>query len=187
MTINKKLLRDLLEHKGANIAVIVVIAIGIMMLNGAGIAMDTLVYSKESFYEKGNFPDAYASLISVPQKITSILEDIDGIKSAEVRLVEDLKILNTKKVLRVISQTNFSGKYVLIKGNEPKPNSYEILIDNKFAKANNYNIGDTIDIISAGNRKNLKVSGIGIFNCNDVVIYGNSCVISHCMILIKLN
>lgn len=160
MTINKKLLRDLLEHKGANIAVIIVIAIGIMMLNGAGIAMDTLLYSKESFYEKGNFPDAYASLISVPQKVVSNLEDIDGITKAETRLIEDVKIPNTKKVIRLISQTSFSGKYILLRGNPPKPNTYEILIDNKFALANKYDIGDKIDIICFGKIKTLKISGI---------------------------
>ena len=57
MTLNKKLLRDLLENKGANFAAIIVVAIAIMLFVGAGIALDTLTDSRDIAYKENNFPD----------------------------------------------------------------------------------------------------------------------------------
>ena len=59
MTLNKKLLRDLLENKGANFAAIIVVAIAIMLFVGAGIALDTLTDSRDTAYKENNFPDGY--------------------------------------------------------------------------------------------------------------------------------
>jgi protein of hypothetical function DUF214 len=160
LTINKKLFRDLLEHKGANIAAIIVIAIGIMMYSGAAISMDTLIYSKENFYEKANFPSAYAKLISVNEKVIYPLEEIKGVKKVELRLIQDVKIPDTSKTIRLISQTDSIGKYIIKQGRKPVQNNYEILPDSMFAKANGYKIGDKIEVISSGRKKELTVCGI---------------------------
>jgi len=159
VTLNKKLLRDLLENKGANFAAIIVVAIAIMLFVGAGIALDTLTDSRDIAYKENNFPDVYASVISINDKNLSSLQNIEKIKFFEPRLVEELKVANTNKTIKMMSITANIGKYVLIKGSTPRENAFEILIDEKFALANNYKIGQYITVVSNGVKKNLKICG----------------------------
>ena len=159
MTLNKKLLRDLLENKGANFAAIIVVTIAIMLFVGAGIALDTLTDSRDIAYKENNFPDVYASVISINDKNLSSLQNIEKIKFFEPRLVEELKVANTNKTIKMMSITANIGKYVLIKGSTPRENAFEILIDEKFALANNYKIGQYITVVSNGVKKNLKICG----------------------------
>ncbi|EFM38751.1 efflux ABC transporter, permease protein [[Eubacterium] yurii subsp. margaretiae ATCC 43715] len=169
---NKKLLRDLLENKGANLAAIVVVSIAIMLFVGASISLNTLIDSRDTAYEINNFPDVYAKLISISDKKISSLQNIDKIKSFEPRLVEELKIANTNKTIRMMSITYNIGKYVLVEGSAPRENAFEILIDEKFAEANNYKIGQDITVISNGVKKNMKICGTmftaeGIYSIRD--------------------
>ena len=102
----------------------------------------------------------------------SSLQNIDKIKSFEPRLVEELKIANTNKTIRMMSITNNMGKYVLVEGSAPRENAFEILIDEKFAEANNYKIGQDITVISNGVKKNMKICGTmftaeGIYSIRD--------------------
>ena len=172
MSLNKKLLKNLLENKGANLAAIVVVSIAIMLFVGASISLNTLIDSKDVAYELNNFPDVYARLISISDKKITSLQDIDKIKSFEPRLVEELKIANTNKTIRMMSITNNMGKYVLVEGSAPRENAFEILIDEKFAEANNYKIGQDITVISNGVKKNMKICGTmftaeGIYSIRD--------------------
>ncbi len=158
--LNRKLFRDLLEHKGANLATIVVIAIGILLFNGSAKVMDDLIYSKKVFYEQCIFPDAYAKVIAAPINFKKSYQKIDGVKLLEGRMSSDVELLNTNKTLRLISKTKNLGKYVILEGKEPRDNVNEILIGNNFASANNYKIGDTLDIVASGKQRQLSICGI---------------------------
>ena len=153
-------------------AAIVVVSIAIMLFVGASISLNTLIDSKDVAYELNNFPDVYARLISISDKKISSLQNIDKIKSFEPRLVEELKIANTNKTIRMMSITKNIGKYVLVEGSAPRENAFEILIDEKFAEANNYKIGQDITVISNGVKKNMKICGTmftaeGIYSIRD--------------------
>lgn len=73
----------------------------------------------------------------------------------ELRLIQDVKIPDTSKTIRLISQTDSIGKYIIKQGRKPVQNNYEILPDSMFAKANGYKIGDKIEVISSGRKKSL--------------------------------
>lgn len=160
MTIHKKLLRDIYENRGANAAALVVIIIGVMIFTGAWITMDTLVLSKDLFYEQGKFPDLYAELIAAPKKVLDSLKEIPEVEAVEGRLVQDVKVPDTSKVIRLVSRTTQIGKDILIEGNLPKAGEEEFLLDNKFAQSNRYQVGDKIPVIAEGKIKYLRVCGI---------------------------
>lgn len=160
MTLNKKLFRDLYEHRGANIAAIIVIMIGIMIFNGAAVTLDTLVFSKEMFYKKGDFPQVYAVMLGASEDTVQDLETLKGIQRVEGRLVQDLKVANTSKTIRMMSTTKQIGKYVLEEGAPPREGEDEFLIYNWFAKENGYRLGDRISLVSQGKIKSLKICGI---------------------------
>lgn len=160
MTIHKKLFRDLYEHKGANIAAMIVIAIGIMMYTGASIALDTLVYSRELFYRQGNFPQAYAEVIAISEEVVSDLSEIEGIADSEARLVQDVKTFGSGPTIRLISESRRIGRYLLHSGRPPIAGNKEVLLDQAFAQANGWNIGDSLTVITGGKVYELTVCGL---------------------------
>ncbi len=159
MTLYRKLFRDLFEHKGSNIATIVIIALGIMIYIGSAKTMDDLSYSKQVYYEQSNFPDAYAKVISAPLNFKSSLARINGIKQVEGKILVNSKVLNTNKTIRLESMSDTLGKYTLMQGYKPKKYN-EILIDNLFAEKNNLKVGDEISVIVSAKVSNLVISGI---------------------------
>ncbi len=159
MTLYRKLFRDLIEHKGSNLATIVIIALGIMIYVGSAKTMDDLSYSKQVYYKDSNFPDAYAEIISAPFNVKTSFSEVNGVKQVEGRLIVNAKIFDTNKTLRLESITKSLGKHVLISGHEPQ-GSNEILIDNLFAEKNNVKVGDEISIVVSAKQSNLKVAGI---------------------------
>ncbi len=159
MTIYKKLFRDLYEHKGANLAIIIIIAIGIMTFSGAKKTMDDVEGSKEVFYEYCKFPDAYATVLSAPMDFADAFPSIEGIRDFDARMSENVKILGTKKVIRLISISKKIGKHKLIEGRDPRDGAYEILLGNRFAEANNISIGDSISTLFNGKITELRVCG----------------------------
>ena len=168
MTLNKKLLRDLLDNKGANIAAMIVIAIGLMMYTSFSMVMDTLLLSKEDFYRESNFPDGFVRAMAIAEDKIKDIEDIQGINTCEGRLVEDLRIAdgfgrqsNETKYLRLISSTDRIGNYILIEGRHPRESQLEAIVDPMFMEANNLKIGDEIPIIAYGRNLSLRISGIG--------------------------
>ncbi|MBP2027377.1 putative ABC transport system permease protein [Acetoanaerobium pronyense] len=168
MTLNKKLLRDLLDNKGANIAAMVVIAIGLMMYTSFSMVMDTLLVSKAEFYSASNFPDGFVSVISMPRSKIEDIRGIDGIDKAYGRLMEDIRIedqfgapSNETKYLRMISTGTSIGNYVLMEGNEPRDGELEGVFDPMFAQANGLKVGDSVPVIAYGRKLDIRISGIG--------------------------
>ncbi len=161
MILRKKLIRDLFEHKGANLATILIILIAIMLFAGASKVMFDIKGSKEKFYEECKFPDAYATVISAPINFKSKVDNINGIKLFEGRRTQDVTIKGTHKTIRLVSKTEHLGKYKITKGSDLERNKNEIVIGEKFAKANDYKIGDTLEIVCSGNIVTLKIVGYG--------------------------
>ncbi len=161
MTLHKKLLRDLWEQKGANLATIIVIAIGILIFNGAGKTLDDMDHSKKVFFQQANMPDAYVDVVSAPLNYANKLDKIKGIKTVEARRTDDVELYQMKKTLRLISITQSLSKYQILEGREPAEQAFEIILGNKFAEANHYKVGDKIKIVVSGQVQELTVSAIG--------------------------
>ncbi len=168
MTLFKKLLRDLLDHKGANIAAMVVIAVGLMMYSSFSMVMDTLTLSIDRFYAQSAFPDGFASARAIPEKSVDNIKDVEGVNQAEGRLIEDIRIRDgfgtaspETKYIRTISITQNVGGYLLEKGKNPDVSKLEIVIDPMFATANNLDVGDSIPVTAYGRKTSLRISGIG--------------------------
>lgn len=166
--LNKKLIRDLWANRGSNLAIIIVISIGIMCYIGCSLILDATQTSMHRFYEQGKFPDAYIEVLAVPYSMLQNVRSAEGVREAEGRILIDVRVdddfgkeSTDTKYIRLISQTEHIGKYVLMEGQEPVPKQNQIVIDNKFAAENNIHLGDKIPIISSGKKSFLQVVGIG--------------------------
>ncbi len=168
MTLYKKLFRDLLDHKGANIAAIIVIAIGLMMYTAFAMVTQTLEVSIDKFYADSKFPDGFVTVLSMPRSKIEDIKEIKGISKAEGRLKEDIRIQDNfatpsteTKYIRLASTNIDVGTYIVEEGRLPRAGQMEVAIDPMFANANKLRVGDKIPIIAYGKKVDLSISAIG--------------------------
>lgn len=165
--LKRKLRRDLCSNWGSNVAIIIVIAIGIMCYHSFSMVMDSLHDSRDYFYELGKFPDAYVELNGVKESVIKSLERIEGVYHATGRRVIDIRMdesvgvkSNETKYVRLITKTNQIAQFQVLQGQAPREGEFEIAIDNAFADKNHIKPGDEIIVIFHAQKKKLRVSAI---------------------------
>lgn len=165
----KKMLRDLNEHKGAYIACMVIIIIGLMVFTAFSMMLENLQLSQQTFYKNQNFADGFASVEALPFTEIKKLEELEGIARIQGRFVTDVRVLfpgrEDNVYLRLIflnaDEQNRINDMLLLEGKPLQEGDMNILIDNKFYEANNLGLNDKLEIIAAGKRRELYVSGVG--------------------------
>jgi putative ABC transport system permease protein len=103
--LNKKLLRDLATHWAQVIAIIAVVALGIIMFSGPLLAQRDLRGSIDDIYRRTNYEDFAAEVQSAPASSVSGVSGLPNVKVAEGRVSRDLlaSVKGTRLTLRVIS------------------------------------------------------------------------------------
>lgn len=165
----KKLCRDLKENKGAYIACIVIIAMGLMIFTAFSMVVDNLRMSQQDFYQNQNFADGFIEVQACPFSKIKNLELIDGIKEIQGRLVKDVRLLAPGRednvYLRLISldpaQANPINGMLLLQGRPLNQKDAHIWIDNMYFAANNLQLNDQLAVITGGKKRELQVVGMG--------------------------
>lgn len=165
----KKLCRDLKENKGAYIACIVIIAMGLMIFTAFSMVVDNLRMSQQDFYQNQNFADGFIEVQACPFSKIKNLELIDGIKEIQGRLVKDVRLLAPGRednvYLRLISldpaQANPINGMLLLQGRPLNQKDAHIWVDNMYFAANNLQLNDQLAVITGGKKRELQVVGMG--------------------------
>lgn len=165
----KKVFRDLNENKGAYLACIVIVIIGLMVFTAFSMVLDNLKMSQKNFYENQNFADGFIQVQALPFSEIQNLEKIAGIADIQGRLVKDVRVLfpdRTDNVyLRLVSvdtdKENLINGALLIQGIPLNDKGSNIWIDNTFFDANNFELNDNIEIVASGNKRELQIVGVG--------------------------
>lgn len=165
----KKMFRDMKESKGAYIACMVIIMMGLLLFTALSLAVENLKTSRRDFYEKQHFADGFASVRSLPAGEVSKLADIPGIARIQGRLVKDVQVLSLESVenvyLRLVSIDTTSENPIngmrLELGTPLKANENNIWIDNKFFEANSLKLEQSLEVIISGYMRELKIVGVG--------------------------
>lgn len=165
----RKMYRDLWENKGAYIACIVIILIGLMIFTSYSKVMDNLIMAQQDFYKAQNFADGFIEVEGMPYDEAIKLGNIKGIDLLQGRLVKDVRVLfpgrNENVYLRIVSMDTSQDKILndvmLIQGSPLDPKTMNIWIDNKFFEANKMELNQEIQIIAGGKKKDLQIVGMG--------------------------
>lgn len=168
MILDKKLIRDLLSRASSNIAIVVLISMGISIFASFGFLEVNLRDSVALFYNDGQFADAFIELRSMPYSRAARIEEIEGIKKVQGRMVSDFKVdfegamPDVNLSISSYEKDNYNlNKYVLAEGSFPSPSSRQILLHEMFARENSLKIGDKIAINSSGTDIVFTVVGLG--------------------------
>lgn len=164
----RKMIRDILENKGAYLACMVIITLGLLIFTAFSTMVETLQTSQESFYESQNFADGFAHVQAIPKDVIKRLEDIEGIKEVQGRLVKEVLVYAPESreniYLRLISVEpgiqNPINEPLLKAGSPLEDNVLSIWVDNKFFQANDYSLNDEIEVIASGKKHVLSIVGV---------------------------
>jgi len=165
----KKMFRDLKENRGANVACIVVILIGLMVFTAFSMVLDNLKISHQQFYENQHFAEGFVQVVSLPPTELKRLEGLEGIAAIQGRMVKDVRVLfpdsNENVYLRLVFlDTNIENPIngVLLSQGIPLNNrETQVWIDNKFFEANKLNLNDELEVIADGRKRTLQIVGVG--------------------------
>lgn len=169
--LGRKLLRDLWRMRGQVLAIALVIgaamATFIMALGVHRSLMDT----RAAYYDRYGFADVFASMTRAPRSILDRVAQIEGVGRVEGRIQQyaTLELPGRIEPVRAIINSVGEGgrsrlnRIVLRKGRGPGlDRADEVVVDEAFAEANQFDIGDTVDAIIYGNRTRLRIVGIGL-------------------------
>lgn len=168
--LRRKMLRDLWESKGAYIACMIIIVIGLTVFTSYSIVMDNLLLSKDNFYREQNFAEGFIEIQGMPKsKLEELKRDFTELDILQGRIVKDARVLipgrDDNTYLRLVSldadQERILNDVQLIQGVPLNSKEQNVWIDNKFFEANNLELNQELEVIVAGEKINLRVAGMG--------------------------
>lgn len=158
----KKLFRTLLNYKAQFISMIVMLAIGIGVFAGFSGEWYSIKKDSEYFYNLDGFSDY--RIVNEAGFTTSDLEKIkkiEGVDDATLYLNVETKT-KTDDIVDICTSSNMNiSGFIVTKGNEYDENNVGgIWLSDQYAKANNYNVDDTIIVTFKGYDVPLKIEGL---------------------------
>lgn len=170
--LERKLWRDLVQLRGQVLTISLVVACGIASYITMRTAYDSLVHSRDKYYEQYRFADVFASLERAPRPVRARLEGIDGVSRVDTRVVERV-LVPIPGSARPASGTIVGHDYrqsgsrlndVYIKaGRDLDPTRQdEILLLDGFAAAHDLAPGDEIDAVINGTLRTLSIVGLAL-------------------------
>lgn len=173
--LNRRLLRMIMSSKGQNLAIAMVVALGLMLYVAMSSAITNLDDAVQEYFAMTNAADIYVEIPAISASEVGSLLTVSGVESAQGRIVRDVNFLsdleedaNQKITLRVISipQDTEDAKSGMIHSlyfqtkTQTLASDDEVFLIESFARARDIAVGDDIEIQYAGEDHVLKVKGI---------------------------
>ncbi len=169
--INAKLLRDLANLRGQVITIALVVACGIASYVTMRSAYDSLVNSRDKYYEQYRFGDIFAHLERAPLAVEHRIGDVPGVSQVEARVLESVMVpmpdmprpaSGTLVSLPPDGEPSLDAVY-LERGRRLDPNrTDEVLLLSAFAEAHGIVPGDRVPVIINGTLRDLRVVGLAM-------------------------
>nr|MBL0711986.1 ABC transporter permease [Colwellia sp.] len=90
--LNQKLLRELLAIKGQVMAITLVMAAGIAIFVIMFGVLDSLKLTRDTYYDRYQFADVFASLKRAPEAVNDRINEISGVSVSQTRVVFDVTL-----------------------------------------------------------------------------------------------
>lgn len=138
--------REIKANFGQFLSIVLIIAAGSMLMSGMFSSITAMDQATQAYYKNQNMSDLWIYFKGISEEEVRKLANTDGIDKLEGRytISEQINIDGTDCTLRIHSLTDIN-RPLLTEGALPK-GSNEILLDYKFAQANNFSIGSTIRV-----------------------------------------
>ncbi|MEM7770555.1 MAG: FtsX-like permease family protein [Cyanobacteria bacterium P01_E01_bin.6] len=167
--LDQKLFRDLLHMRGQVLAIVLIVACGIASLVTMMSAYSSLQLSQSTYYEQYRFADVFVQLKRAPDNLMSRIAAIPGVDIVQTRVVKDVTLsvegLAEPATGRLISipehPTAMLNDLFIRTGRYPERGD-EVLASETFAKANHFELNDTVGAIINGRWQTLRIVGMAL-------------------------
>ncbi|MCH5209173.1 MAG: ABC transporter permease [Oscillospiraceae bacterium] len=158
----RKLFRTAWKYRAQFVSMIIMTALGIGIFLGFNIEWKSIESNTDSFFEATNYADfrIYSETGFSAENNTAIL-DIDGVYAASRVFSVNVDIVGEKKALNLTVSENYTVTTMdIISGAEYSADRSGIWLSQKFAEANNLNIGDTVKLTYGGIKISEEIVGL---------------------------
>ncbi len=166
--LHRKLLRDLGELRGQLVSIALVVACGVAAYVALRSTWDSLLVSRETYYERYRFADVFAHCKRAPEALRTRLEAVPGVALAETRVSEAVLIpmpeLPEPASGQVVSvpagRPPALNALTLRSGREVEPGyGDEVVVLESFAEAHGLVPGSRLPVVLNGQLRQLRVVG----------------------------
>ncbi len=171
-SLTRKLLRDLMALRGQVITIALVVACGISSYVTLQSAYDSLLYSRDKYYQDYRFADLFASLKAAPSLVADRLENVPGITRADSRIVETALVPiegMTRPASGVVvgidpaeQDVRLNDVHVVSGRTLVASRPTDVLLLAAFARAHGIVPGDTIEVVLNESQRTFTVAGLAI-------------------------
>ncbi len=167
MILLKKAIRSMLHHKKAYVSCIFLMALGVWTYATMNTALYEIEKGKNLYYEEQRLGDVFATVAQIPKTALEGLENIDGIRQVDGRIVGTFQVLmpeNTTNIPRlkgistVVGENNKRLNGYVYSGNDLKEGQ-DILIGEDFYQGYGYEAGDSITLVMNQEAHTFRVQG----------------------------
>jgi putative ABC transport system permease protein len=169
--LDRKLLRDLSQMAGQVITIALVVACGIASYVATKGTYYSLLYARDTYYERYRFADVFAQLERAPESLRARIEALRGVARAQTRVVKPISIpiegMAEPAVADLVSLSPggeaLLGNLALRGGRMVEPGrNDEVVVLEAFAHAHGLRTGSRLPAVIAGVRRELRVVGIAL-------------------------
>jgi putative ABC transport system permease protein len=167
--LDRKLFRDLKSMLGQGITISLVVAAGIAGFITLRSTHGSLVESRDAYYERYRFGDAFVGLERAPESLGARLERVPGVALAYTRVVATVRIPMEGAAQSPIGQvvtlppdgTPPLNAIFLREGRLPEPGrADEALLLEAFANRRDIGPGDTLRVVMNGTLRPVRITGL---------------------------
>ncbi len=169
--LNRKLWRDLWRMKGQVFAITLVVISGVATFIMFISTMDSLSLTRDTFYREYRFADVFINLKRAPESLKEKMEQVPGVDQVETRVSAYVKLdvrgfpePVTGKIISIPDDGKpLLNRLYIKKGRLADPaKDNEAVINENFAQAHGFNLGDRFAAIINGKWKELTITGVAL-------------------------
>jgi putative ABC transport system permease protein len=169
--LDRKMLRDLWHMRSQAAAIALVMSCGVATFILSRTMLHSLELSKQTYYDRYNFADVFASLKRAPDSVIDSLADIPGVAQAQRRIVVAVNIsipgfdepVSGKLISVPDDGQPILNQLCLLRGRWLTSRSDdEVIAGEAFVEANNLRVGDFIWAVINGRMKQLRIVGVAL-------------------------
>ncbi len=169
--LERKLLRDLWSLKSQVASIALVIACGIGGFIASFSTYESLVWSREHYYDSARFPQVFAEVKRAPAPLAARIRAIPGVSEVETRVLRDVQLdvpgvvqpMTARVIGMAFDRPQAMDRVTLKSGRWPSPGARdEVLVNQRFAQARGLAPGAYIHVLLNGKRERLHIVGTAL-------------------------
>lgn len=164
--IDRKLLRDFRRLWAQALAIAIVLACGVAILITSFGMYRALDETREAYYERNRFADVFSTVRRAPLGLVRQIMEIPGVQTVEARVTGDVILdipgMAESAVGRILSLPDTAAPALnvpLLRTGRLPTATGEVAVNEPFALANRFSLGDQFDANLNGRKQTLTITG----------------------------